>query len=302
MKKRAACYCLAVCINLFLFTCNIAAQTANAHERVRFRLVRDYLIVVSVQVNGRGKFDFLLDTGTNTTIITPTLATQFNIRPVARVELVTVAGSTITPYALLPRLALGSRSTENIEALITDLPELCKLDARICGVLGQNFLARFNYLLDYRERRIEFVDADENRLRGTRLPIEQNEGRLLLTVQSTKPSQTALKLVLDSGTLVLVLFESGYRKLRGGIELSNESFVQAATNAGKSTTRSGILRQLRFGDESLSHLLVTLLQSQLITQDRTEDGLLPTCLFRAIFFNNKEGYVILNPHKPKEKF
>lgn len=299
MTKKTAYHCLAVYVSLFLFACNVAAQTANAHERVRFRLVRDYLIVVPAQVNGAGACDFLLDTGTNTTLITPALAAQLNIRPVDRIELVTVAGSTITPRALLLRLALGSRSTENIEALITDLPELRRLDARICGVLGQNFLARFNYLLDYRERRIEFVDADENRWRGARLPVEQDEGRLLLTVQPTKPGQTALKLVLDSGIPGLALFESGYRKLGDEIELGEGSFVQVATNAGKSVTQSGMLSRLRFGNENISHLPVTLLQSQAAIQDRTEDGLLPTRLFRVIFFNNKEGYVILNPHKPK---
>ncbi|MFN2393866.1 MAG: hypothetical protein ABR566_18130, partial [Pyrinomonadaceae bacterium] len=87
--------------------------------------------------------------------------------------------------------------------------------------------------------------------------------------------------------------------LRDGIELNKESLVQVTTNAGKSITQSGILPRLRFGDESFSHLPATLLQSQAATRDRTEDGLLPTCLFRVIFFNNKEEYVVLNPHKPK---
>ena len=299
MKKKTACYCLAVCINLFLSTYNLAAQTPSPNERVRFRLVRDYLIVVSVQVNGAGACDFLLDTGTNTTVITPALAMQFNIRPVDRVEMVTVAGSTVTPRALLPRLTLGSRSTENIETLITDLPELRRLDARISGVLGQNFLARFNYLLNYRERRIEFIDADENQWRGTRLPTEQNEGRLLLAAHTAKRNPTTLKLVLDSAISGLVLFGSGYRKLGDGIEMSEGSFVQVATNAGKSINQAGIIPQLRFGNENFSHLPVTLPQNHAATQNRTEDGLLPTCLFRAIFFNNKEGYVILNPHQPK---
>ena len=299
MKKNTACHCLSVWANLLLFTYSLAAQTANAHEAVRFRIVRDNLIVVTVQVNSAGSCDFLLDTGTNTTVITPALAAHFNIHPVDRVEMITVAGSTTAARVLLRRLALGSRSTESIEALITELPELRKLDARVCGVLGQNFLARFNYLLDYRERRIEFVEPDENRWHGERLPVERNEGRLLLTAQPKKPSQTALKLVLDSAAPGLILFESGYRKLGGEIELSEGSLVQVATNAGRSTARSGILPRIRLGNKSFTHMPMTLLHSQSATQDRSEDGLLPTYLFSVIFFNNKEGHVILNPHKSR---
>ena len=299
MKKYLACCGLAACLNLFLLTCNLAAQTANAGESVRFRLVRDYLIVVSVQVNGVGTFDFLLDTGTNTTLITPELATQLNLRPADRIEMVTIAGAVLAPRVWLPRLDLGSRSTENIEALITDLPELRQLDTHICGVIGQNFLARFNYLLDYRKQRIEFIDRDENQLRGTRLPVEQDEGRLLLATQSTKPNQPVLKLVLDTAISGLILSESSYRKLGNETEPRAEASIQISTNVGSANSRSGILRQLQFGNESLAHLSAVLLQSQTATLDRSIDGLLPTCLFHTIFFNNQGGYVILNPHQPR---
>ncbi len=67
--------------------------------------------------------------------------------------------------------------------------------------------------------------------------------------------------------------------------------MQVSTNAGKSSTQTGWLDRLRFGDKSLHRLPVALLGEV----ERAEDGLLPMRLFRSIHFNNQEGYVMLNP-------
>jgi hypothetical protein len=51
------------------------------------------------------------------------------------------------------------------------------------------------------------------------------------------------------------------------------------------------LDKLQFGDKSSRQLPVVLLNEV----KRTEDGLLPMRLFRSVYFNNQEGYMILNP-------
>ncbi|MBA4182739.1 MAG: aspartyl protease family protein [Acidobacteria bacterium] len=285
--KKLACQILFVAINILFVTFNLSAQSPDTP--VKFRLVRGFLIIVPVQINNTETLEFLLDTGTNTSVIIPEVATRLKLRPVDRIEMVTVAGSVIAPRSFLPRLTLGGKSAENTEVLWSDLPELRRLDNRISGVLGQSFLAQFNFTLDFRERRINFADVDENQFKqAVRVTFEINEGQILLTL---KTKQTNLKFVLDSGVSGLILFASGCQKLAKQIEPS-EQMMQVSTNAGKSLAQTGWLDKLQVGDKSLSRLPVVLLGEL----ERTEDGLLPMRLFRSVYFNNQEGYMILNPY------
>lgn len=284
--KKSACQALFVAINILFLTFNLPAQTPDTP--VKFRVAQNYLIIVPVRINDSETLEFLLDTGTNTSIIIPEVAARLNLRPVDRIEIVTVAGSVIAPRSFLPRLTLGGKSAANTEVLWSDLPELRRLDNRISGVLGQNFLAQFNFTLDFRQRRINFADMDENQFEQTvRMPFKKDEGRILLNL---KIKQRNLIFIFDSGASGLILFASGCRKLAGQIEPS-EQLMQVSTNAGESLMQTGWLDKLHFGGKDTRRVSVALLNKV----ERTEDGLLPMRLFRSVYFNNREGYMILNP-------
>ena len=100
------------------------------------------MIVVTVTINDAERFDFFLDTGTNSTVITPEVAQKLNLRPRDRMEIITVTGKQIVPRAFLPTVALGAEKAENVEVLIADLSviraneEMCleALAAAYCAV------------------------------------------------------------------------------------------------------------------------------------------------------------------------
>jgi predicted aspartyl protease len=153
--------------------------------------------------------------------------------------------------------------------------------------LGQNFLAQFNFTLDFRQQRINF--ADDNQFeQAARVPFEKDEGQILLTMKIGKEN---CKLVLDSGASGLILFASGYQKLQNQIELNGQT-TQLSTNAGGQSAQMGWLDKLQFGNKNLRRLQVVLLNE---TSSRAADGLLTMSLFRSVYFNNQKGYVILNP-------
>ena len=56
-----------------------------------------------------------------------------------------------------------------VVASLARFPELRRLDNRISGVLGWNFLAQFNFTLDFRQRRINLADMDENQFKQTEI-------------------------------------------------------------------------------------------------------------------------------------
>lgn len=261
-------------------------SNARAASQIEFRLVQKFMIVVSVTVNDKEKLDFLLDTGTNSTIIKPEVVQKLDLRPQDRMEMITATGKQIVPRSFLQSLAFGANSAKDVGVLIMDLPAIHKIDKEICGILGQNFLAQFNYLLDFDKRRIVF-DADgelENRLRGKQVLIEIEENRILIDVNI---KQNIRRFLLDSGAANIILFGST------GIEKSKTSFVKLSTNTGDGAAQNAWLDFLQIGDKTFYNLPAIIMSEK--SESRTEVGLLPLCLFRSIYFNHKKGFVIFNP-------
>lgn len=271
--------------------CLLTDKTAGATSTIQFKLIRNQMIVIQVTLNGVGPFEFLLDTGTNTTIIEPELAQQLRLCPQDRLELMTVAGAQAVPHAQLGCVAVGSAVAENLEALITEMPSIRTLHAGIRGVLGQNFLARFNYLLDYGKRQIQFEGDGElaHRLGGMRVPFEQIEGLIVVDAQPTSLKSWRLK--LDSASADLILFAP--LTPSNGLEMvyRSNAWLATATGASSRAVQQGRLRALRIGETAFADLSVTALPPD----GRAEDGLLPMSLFRAVYVNHQEHYVILNP-------
>lgn len=290
--------CVAVLIGGFcVFT---SAQTQPA-STTQFKLLNSYLIVIPVTVNGAGPYEFLLDTGTNTTLVTVEFARQLRLRPIDRIELVTVAGSQIVPRARLESLTIGATTAKNVEALFSDLREVRAVNPEICGVLGMNFLAQFNYLINYRERRIEFEnDAElENSLGGARLPLECHEGRALVFARSAK--SRSWRLALDSGISNLLLFAADWRDLKLDWAQGESQRLLARTDVGSQGVWQKRLRSFQIGGANFYDLPVAVMEPKVAGEGRVEDGLLPTSLFQRIYFNHRKNFVMLNPNQYRER-
>ena len=270
------------------------ARVVRAEDIVRLRLLGGRLPVVSIRIDDQGPFDFLLDTGTNSTLVTPELAARLRIRPTDRVTLITVAGEREVPRARLRKVEVGGNISADVEALVSGLEQLRRLDPRVSGVLGQNFLERFNYTLDYGGRAINFERGGVPP-EGERVPFALEEGKLIVAAFPGPPVARALRLVLDAAAGGLVIFDDPPGALARSLRAQGASLL--LTEAGSSEARSARLRSLRVGDLRFEDVPVALLRGVTGRALRGEDGLLPTSLFRAIYFNHTGGYVIFNPKR-----
>ena len=275
----------------------LLCPSAAADSAVHFRTVGDRLVVVPVRVNGEGPFDFLLDTGTNTITVDLGLARQLGLRPIDRVSVVSPGGITAVPRALLRSVALGPKSLEGVEALCQDLGGMRGLDRSVRGFLGQAFLSRFNYLLSYKDRRLEFVEPEAAGpgLHGVELPFDDDEGRIVVPTTASRDAPPR-RFVLDSGASAAVLFVESSRGLGADVE-ERDGTVGAVTAQGSLQLRAGSIRRLIVGGQRFEDLPVVLVSDGQGAEGRNEDGLLPTSLFRAVYFNNRDGFVLLNPRR-----
>jgi predicted aspartyl protease len=294
MKERNKSKFLACVVALIGGFCVLTNAQTQPASIAQFKLLNGYLIVIPVTVNGAGPYEFLLDTGTNTTLVSAEFARQLRLRPVDRIELVTVAGSQIVPRARLENVTVGGKTARNLESLISDLREVRAVKPEICGVLGMNFLAQFNYLINYRERRIKFEDDAEleNSLSGERLPFECHEGRAIVLARPAK--KKSWRLTLDSGIQNLLLFASDWRDLKLDWAQGEPQRLLARSDLGSQIVWQKRLRSFSIGGVNFYDLPVAVMESKVAGEGRVEDGLLPTSLFQQVYFNHRKNFVILN--------
>ena len=298
MKRNYVVRRFVASLALLLMPYAHAGRMVRAVSAERFRLLHDYLIIVPVSVNGEGPFNFLLDTGTNTTLIDDELAAQLGLRPFERVSLDTIAGTRVVPRVELSSLTLAGKTLDGLEALCVDLRSVRSIDAQIRGVVGWNFLSEFNFLLDYAERRVTLGDGREGDLLrplGLKFPIDVEDGRPLVRVRVPPFRETAaarLRLIIDSAVPRLALYGRAAPALDDGRR--EGLWVEVSTAVGNGDVRGGVVKSLQVGDETFRHLPVLLVSRGAEDEPLAADGLLPTSLFRSIYFG-KEGFVILNP-------
>jgi len=69
------------------------------------------------------------------------------------------------------------------------------------------------------------------------------------------------------------------------------------TSSGKVGLHMGRVHALTVGSQQLHEIAVALASTA--PAEQIGDGLLPTALFRSLYLNNREGFVVLNPRAEK---
>lgn len=272
----------------------LLAATLSADPSVKLRSVAGGYLLAPVVLNGNGPYEFLLDTATTTTFVDPKLVSQLALPMGSSETLVSLAAETRVHRVRVESLRLGTREVRDVDLLAAELGAVLRLGRDIRGVLGNDILRRQSYLLSHEKRRLE-IDLDgslSRRLTGREL--------LLRTVGETEMVEAAvpgiarpLLLVPDSACLEVVLFE----KLRGEFRAINDGGRPALlqTAIGERQTARGRLGRLRLNGRDLRDLAVVVLREPAAFADRAEDGLLPTSLFREVFFDRDRGLLVLDP-------
>ena len=256
----------------FLFT--LAAVSAVAQDLavrtgvlLKTSLAGHALVLNDVFLNGAGPFRMLIDTGNASSIVRPQIARRLNLKPSYSVDQASVAGVRRVPVAILDEVRAGSASDRSVEAIIGDV-----LQSGVDGVLGESWLVRHDYLLDYRNRRIGLDGPPV--ASGIRVPLRSDDGRPVV-VASIEGSPR--ELVVDSGASALVLYEKA--ALDGGLA------AQLEANGGAARAQACTVHF------SLSGGRERLLNAVRIDVHGLGPGLLPASAFAAVFVSNREGFV-----------
>jgi|SRR5580704_6459600 hypothetical protein len=295
--KKSAFAGTAFRIAVFYCTLGAACQGAQAQSAIPFRLEHGSVIVVSLIANGQGPFDFVLDTGTDTAIVDPSLGRTLSLPSLGYLQLDTLGASQTLTRSSVRSLAIGAARVENLEVLELDLADLRKVDSHIQGIVGQNFLSHFNYLLDYRRHsiRIELASEIRDGMEGVRVPIHASDNKMLIASEAKSTGSANLDLILDSGTNSVVLFQKAART----VDLSAQRNWLEVTSGGQMDARVGRIEELSVGRQRFYGLDVVLRAAGTDDSELVGDGVLPTALFQSLYVNNRQSFVVFNPRMKK---
>lgn len=268
-----------------------ACERLPAQLEIHFRLTGGNLIVASLMSGKEGPFDFVLDTGTDTTIVDNSIAGKLGFAALDTIRQSTLTGSQMVERGTITSLSAGPVEADHLLVLVENLAAMRRIDAHIVGIVGQNVLSHFNYLLDYRKHLLRIEEGNEiaSALRGDRVPMEARENRMMVAAEAQSRSRAAIRLMLDSGANSLVLLN----RASNALDLRGKQTTTETSTMGNSTMTTGLVDSLTVGSEILYNLVATL--PSIDPSERIGDGLLPTALFDRFYVNNRARFFVLNP-------
>jgi hypothetical protein len=293
--------------SLVLAACIATTLTAETHcpanvVSVPLHFVNSYQMVVAVSVNHSGPYDFLLDTGTQFTIVDTSMASELRLNaaqgsvPVDGIGFHTAASS-----VWLDQVAIGSHTVTHLEALVYDLQNLKSFGLHLRGVLGEDFLQHFDVLIDNSHKMLCLDESSAMRtgMKGPRItlvtPMDDDQvppNSLIIPVRLSGSTQT-LRLDLDSGATAPFLYGA----------LQSMSSANPRGTLPRVTGTDGMEREvvasppqdMRIGALTLSKVQFFTLADRKHGAVSGFDGLLPVGLFRRVFICNSDHFAVLEP-------
>ena len=185
-----------------------SAILSPSGSKLKFRLAggAQPLILLPIHVNDRGPFDFILDTGAGTSLVSIDLARELNLKTIGSKHGQTAGGKVAVSLAKVDSIRAGEIKLENVDVGIVDLSQIGgSVGAKIDGDLGYNFLKHFRVTIDYRDLVLRLDDPKriESFVRGaqTEVPVRlANPAKPLLLVDVHANGRGPFQFAIDTGT------------------------------------------------------------------------------------------------------
>jgi predicted aspartyl protease len=195
-------------------------------------------IIAQVMIDGKGPFPFLVDTGANTSMVTPALMQKLGLSPgaVTSEQVQGMTGSEQLPWASISSLRIGDIVKQDLRLPIGDSPVLAGID----GILGLAGLGAVRVVVDFHDNRVIIDRSSAGGLPGY-LDIEAQRTPGGLLIIPARVGDVEVAAVIDTGATVSL----------GNSALHRALLRDAARQAGN-TRIFGVTRQTSRGDIALS--------------------------------------------------
>jgi hypothetical protein len=268
-----------------------------------FHLANRHQMIVDVSVNHSGPYSFLLDTGTQITMVDLALANELKLSKQGEAEVASVGVHASASFAQLDRLAAGHQAVANQKVLVYDLQNLQVPGINIQGVLGEDFLEHFDMLIDNAHSLLCLDDSAAMRgdVKGSHVPLLAPtltaDGsplpKSLIISARLSDGMRPVRLKLDSGTNVPFLYNTSEYMALG---LFRGASLHGGGASGSQTFTALPPQNMKIGSVEISKVpFITLASAQKDSRTSDFDGLLTLGLFRRVFICHADHFAVLDP-------
>jgi predicted aspartyl protease len=156
-------------------------------------------MMAPVGINGQGPFQFLIDTGANTSCVSTALADRLALTPGDRTRVHTMAGVSERPSVLINRLDVGDRSRRKVVA-----PSFPIQGDGVDGVLGVDWLKGQRLVLGFKTRTLEITRSRDEPGASDRVIVPARRRFGQLTIIDADLNGERISGMIDSGSQVSV--------------------------------------------------------------------------------------------------
>jgi predicted aspartyl protease len=211
-------------------------------------------MTVPISIGGRGPYRFIVDTGSERTVVSRELAERLGLAAGAPVTVHSMTEVSRVETALVPAMQVGRRIVHGIEA-----PVLGERALGADGLLGVDSLAAQRVELDFRTNEMTVTRSERRRERwhGDAIVVTARSrfGHLILVDASFDGERVWV--ILDTGAQVSIANEALRRRLvrRGRLGETVPIEVMSVTG-GRRLVDYGVARRVRIGAAEIANLPV----------------------------------------------
>jgi len=164
-------------------------ESLAAPETLKLSQDPSLRLTLAVMVNGRGPYNFLVDTGSDRTLISRELAAALALPPGAQVRIREVAGADDASTVQIDRLAIGNRVVRHIEA---------------AGMLGVDALRDLHVVMDFKAMHLSTAPSRAEAVDPRTIVVHGKNrlGQLILTHSNVRG--VPILVIVDSGSEVSI--------------------------------------------------------------------------------------------------
>jgi len=226
-------------------------------------------MTVGVQIDGKGPFAFVVDTGAERTVISTELAGQLRLAPAPAARLLTLSEISTVPTVTIPSLTVSKSVVEQITA-----PALAREHIGAAGILGIDTLQDQRIIFDFKRGRMKMQSSSErdDSRTGDDIVVRARSrfGRLVLA--DADAAGQKIHVIIDTGAQlsignpILLKRLLAHRRKRD----ANEIELRSVTG-GVRLASFAMLRKVRIGGVHLENMAVAITDSEVFDRLQLND-------------------------------
>jgi len=262
-----------------------------ATAECRLRITADGVPLVRVRVTTAHEAWFVLDTGASGTTVGTALARRLGLPVSDASRMRTLDGTMdVATVHLVGFEILGLPVTHELDAAVHDLTVVRRTAPVAEGIVGQDVLARYDYLIDTARARLT-IGRFAAPASGVHLPLATSAGRPILLMDD---GRGRYGLVLDTGSDVLVMEAAAARVAIGDVRPIGRTRARLETHLGARDVDVERHVGMRMASVELPPVAVVRLPAEAWSMS-PEVGLLPASLFSRVYVSTRTGTAVLWP-------